>query len=245
VTVPTLRAEEARAVMLELFPGGFEEREASDGVELAAYTDAGGEERLWQAFGAGASEAVADDWADRWRRFHRPVRVGDVWIGPPWERRQRGLAVVIDPGRAFGTGAHATTRLSLELLQRVPRGSLLDLGCGSGVLAIAAARLGFAPVRAFDSDPQAIEATRGNAAANGVVVDAVLADVTRDPLPRADVAVANMTLAAVEQLAGRLRTRLLLSSGYLVSEQPRAGRFRLIERASEDGWAADLLALDE
>jgi ribosomal protein L11 methyltransferase len=245
VTVPTLRAEEARAVMLELFPGGFEEREASDGVELAAYTDAGGEERLWQAFGAGASEAVADDWADRWRRFHRPVRVGDVWIGPPWEPRPRGLAVVIDPGRAFGTGAHATTRLSLELLQRVPRGSLLDLGCGSGVLAIAAARLGFAPVRAFDSDPQAIEATRGNAAANGVAVDAVLADVTRDPLPRADVAVANMTLAAVEQLAGRLRTRLLLSSCYLVSEQPRAGRFRLIERASEDGWAADLLALDE
>jgi ribosomal protein L11 methyltransferase len=245
VTVPPLRAEEARAVMLELFPAGFEEREDADGLELAAYTDAGGEERLWQAFGAGTSEAVAEDWADRWRRFHRPVRVGDVWVGPPWEPAPLGLSIVIDPGRAFGTGAHATTRLCLRLLQHLPRGSLLDLGCGSGVLAITAAKLGFAPVLAFDVDPQALEATRTNAKANAVDVRALPADVTHDPLPAADVAVANVTLAAVERLTARLQTRLLVSSGYLASEEPRAAPFRPLERVTEDGWAADLLARDE
>jgi ribosomal protein L11 methyltransferase len=231
--------------MLELFPGGFEEREGRDGLELAAYTDAGGEERLWQAFGAGSSEEVDDDWADRWRRFHRPVRVGELWIGPPWERPPAGLAIVIDPGRAFGTGAHATTRLCLQLLQKLPRGSLVDLGCGSGVLAIAAAKLGFAPVTAFDIDAQAVEATRANVAANAVAVEALVADATRDRLPATDVAVANVTLSAVEELAPRLNTRVLVSSGYLASEQPRAAPFRPIERVSEDGWAADLLARDE
>jgi ribosomal protein L11 methyltransferase len=245
VTVPPLRAEEARAVMLELFPEGFEEREGGDGLELTAYTDAGGEERLWQAFGAGSSEDVADDWADRWRRFHRPVRVGELWIGPPWEAPPAALAVVIDPGRAFGTGAHATTRLCLQLLQKVPRSSLLDLGCGSGVLAIAAAKLGFAPVTALDIDPQAVAATRANAAANGVEVNAFHADATRDALPQAELSVANVTLSAVEQLAPHLGSRRLVASGYLVSEQPRIAAFRPIERVSEDGWAADLLARDE
>jgi ribosomal protein L11 methyltransferase len=231
--------------MLALFPGGFEERERDDGLELAAYTDAGGEERLWQAFGAGSSEEVPGDWADRWRRFHRPIRVGELWVGPPWEAPPAGLAIVIDPGRAFGTGAHATTRLCLRLLQQLPRGSLLDLGCGSGVLAIAAAKLGFAPVTALDIDAQAVEATRTNAAANRVDVRAHRADATRDWLPPADVAVANMTLSAVEQLAPRVAAGRLVSSGYLASEQPRAAAFRPIERVSEEGWAADLLVRDE
>jgi ribosomal protein L11 methyltransferase len=245
VTVPPPRAEEARAVMLELFPGGFEERESRDGLELTAYTDAGGEERLWQAFGAGASEEVPDDWADRWRRFHRPIRVGEVWVGPPWEEPPAGLAVVIDPGRAFGTGAHATTRLCLGLLQRLRRGSLLDLGCGSGVLAIAAAKLGFAPVTALDIDAQAVEATRANAAANGVDVQTLSADATRDRLPAADVAVANTTLSTVEQLAPRVQSAFLISSGYLLSDRPCTPAFRAVERVTEDGWAADLLARDE
>ncbi|MDQ3867651.1 MAG: 50S ribosomal protein L11 methyltransferase, partial [Actinomycetota bacterium] len=112
------RAEEGRARMLELFPEGFEEASLRDGaVELRAYTDAGGEDRARRAFPRVRSEAIAAGWEGAWRRFHRPVRVGPLWIGPPWEGADEGaLAVVIDPGRAFGTGAHPTTRLCLELL---------------------------------------------------------------------------------------------------------------------------------
>ena len=193
MSVPSAGAEQARAIMLELFPEGFEERDGSDGVELAAYTDDHGEERLWSAFGGARSTDVEEGWEDRWRAFHRPVRIGPIWVGPPWEEPDAdAIPVVIDPGRAFGTGAHATTRLCLELLLDVPRGDVLDAGCGSGVLAIAASKLGFEPVYAVDLDPQAIEATERNALANGVSVEARLADATVDPLPATATAVVDM-----------------------------------------------------
>jgi ribosomal protein L11 methyltransferase len=241
VTVQPERAEQARAVMLELFPQGFEELDGADGLELAAYTDAGGEERLWQAFGGGVSVDVGNGWEDRWRDFHRAVRVGPLWIGPPWEEPDpAALAVVIDPGRAFGTGAHPTTRLCLAHLLDHPRGSLLDIGCGSGVLAIAAAKLGFAPVHAVDSDPVAVDAAERNAAANGVEIDVRAADALVAELPRVETALANVTLESVTAVAPRIRAGSLVSSGYLASERPALDDFRLVERREEEGWAADL-----
>ncbi len=227
--------------MLELFPGGFEEFESEDAIELAAYTNAAGEERLWQAFGGAAASDVEEGWEERWRQFHRPVRVGSLWIGPPWEEPDPdATAVVIDPGRAFGTGGHATTQLCLQLLQLERPGSLLDVGCGSGVLAIAAVKLGFDPVVAVDFDPQAIEATERNAVENEVVVDVRLADLRLETLPDADVAVANIAAEAVAALGGRLRTPRAITSGYLVSDEPELGGYRRETRVSESGWAADL-----
>ena len=186
---------------------------------------------------------AAEGWAERWREFHRPVRVGPLWVGPPWlEPPEDATAVVIDPGRAFGTGAHATTRLCVELLVELDRGSLLDVGCGSGVLAIAAARLGCQPVLAIDSDPVAVEAASENARANRVDVEPRLADALEDRLPAVDVAVANLTLHAVVALGGRLDSRLLVASGYLEREVPAPAGYRRLEHRAADGWAADVFA---
>jgi ribosomal protein L11 methyltransferase len=242
--VPPERAEAARALMIELFPAGFEELEHADAVELVAYTDAGGEERLWAAFGEVRSEEVPADWDERWREFHRPVRVGRLWIGPPWEEQPPDAeAVVVDPGRAFGTGGHATTRLCLQLLADMERGSLLDIGCGSGVLSIAAARLGFAPVIAVDHDSAALDATARNATANGVELDLRRADAFVEPLPATDVAVANIAREAVERLGPLVDSPALVTSGYLEQDEPLLAGFRREVRRTEGGWAADLFRL--
>ena len=238
--VPLARAEEARAVMVELFPEGFEETERSGGVELAAYTNAQGEERLWHVFGGAQSTDVPDGWEDRWRTFHKPVRVGKLWVGPPWETPDaRLLPVVVDPGRAFGTGAHPTTQLCLQLLQEIERGSLLDVGCGSGVISIAAALLGHAPVIAVDVEAAAIAATNENAARNGITLDARLVASDED-LPPADVAVANISVDAVRVLPERIDAGTLITSGYLVDQESGLTGFTHQKRVEEGSWAADL-----
>ena len=230
------------ARLLDLAPGGFEEIEDGDEVELAAYVDGAGEAAIRDAFPDAMATRVEPGWEDRWREFHQPAWAGGVWLGPPWETPPvDALAVVIDPGRAFGTGAHATTRLCLELLAGLEqRGSLLDVGCGSGVLAVAAARLGFGPIMAIDHDPIAVEVTRGNAVANGVEIDVRLVHALRDPLPRADVAVANVLLAPVEAILARLDTGAAVTSGYLASEIPEHAGWTRTGTKTLDGWSADV-----
>jgi ribosomal protein L11 methyltransferase len=226
--------------MIELFPHGFEEVDRPQGVELAAYTDAAGEERLWHFFGAARGSDVEGGWEDKWRAFHRGSSVGRLWVGPPWETPEPDkLAVVIDPGRAFGTGSHPTTMLCLEVLQALEPSSLLDVGCGSGVLSIAAALLGFAPVVAVDIEQPSVEATLANASANGVTVSARLVEAS-EPLPRADVAVANISLESVTALPDRVEAVRLVTSGYLESERPVLAGYEHVARHARDGWACDV-----
>ena len=214
-------------LLLHVFPQGVEELDGA----YAVYAD---EPPL--GFDVVEVEDVAEGWEDHWRSFHHGVRVGRCWVGPPWESPPAdAIPVVIDPGRAFGTGAHATTRLCLELLQEAEPTSLLDVGCGSGVLSVAAAKLGFPSVAAFDIDEVALETTAANASANGVSVDVV-----SEPRP-AELAVMNIALDVVEAMLPQLSVERAITSGYLERDQPRVPGWRAVERRVRDDWAADLL----
>lgn len=235
-------AEAVGAFLLEICPEGLEEAEVAGRVELAVYVDAERAQRIEATFGIASSVAVPAGWEDAWRAFHRPVRVGPLWIGPPWELPPPdAVSIVIDPGRAFGTGAHATTRLCLELLLGEEPGAIVDAGCGSGVLAVAAAKLGFAPVLAVDVEEAAVDAARANARANGVAIDVRQGDALAETLPDAGVAVANLELALVEELLRRRLPPRIVVSGFLAADRPRHRTWRLLERRELDGWAAELL----
>jgi ribosomal protein L11 methyltransferase len=175
-----------------------------------------------------SSAELPDDWGQDWRTFHKPLDVGDaertrpdgsrsraLRIRPPWEPALPGaLDVVIDPGQAFGTGSHATTRLTLELLASLePSGAIADWGCGSGVLAIAAAKLGWAPVLACDVEPESVTATRAGAEANGVTLEVTRCDVRRGG-PPAPTVLANLVRPLLLQVAAgmtEIPERLIIS----------------------------------
>jgi ribosomal protein L11 methyltransferase len=238
IRVARADAEVALAELLELAPAGVEEVDRGDTIEYAVY-GAEGELPSLPDVRAAAGTAlvdvtttqVADDWASRWREFHRPVTIGErLHVRPPWTEPPPDaglLDIVIDPNQAFGTGAHATTRLCLEaLLELEPAertGPLVDLGCGSGVLAIAAAKLGWSPVRGVDHERAAVEAARENAQANGVRVDVRHGDLLHDgPAASAPTIVANLLRPLLAHVAQHgfdgAPPRVLVVSGLLCEE---------------------------
>lgn len=217
-----------------------------------------------------STSEIADDWSERWKQFHRPVliqapveghgegvdpfpaagpracglaRVPSLHIRPPWEApsdRPGVSDIVIDPAQAFGTGAHATTRLSLELLLELAsaeacRGAVLDVGAGSGVLAIAAGQLGYGPVLALDNDCRCVTATIDNAAVNGVELEARSFDLRRDALPEIDSIPAPIVLA-------NLLKPLLRSLSATFSSPPRHLIASGLLRSEADGFASELAA---
>jgi ribosomal protein L11 methyltransferase len=270
------QAERVLAEMLELVPGGVEE-EAGDGwVEYAVYGPPG-ELPAVPEFEAVAGDSlveissteIPDDWADRWRDFHKPsvLAGGRIVVRPSWEtnpsanpRTPAGeaeeparnyLDIEIDPGQAFGTGAHHTTGMCLEFLLELADGgeaggALVDLGTGSGVLAIAAAHLGWTPVTGYDSEQASIEAACANARINGVAAEFERLNLRERPVPIAPVVVANLTAPLLETVAERIETApdTLVCSGLLAAEIDRvtaamanAGLGVASERRGGD-WAA-------
>lgn len=277
VRVRRTDAELVLAELLELAPAGVEEVDIdTQTLEYAVY-GAPGElpelPELRAAAGAAlvdvSTTEVADDWADRWREFHRPLVLGDrLAVRPPWEPEQpTALDLVVDPGRAFGTGAHATTRLCLELLLDLPAPSpggpltagtatapaAIDLGCGSGVLAIAAAKLGHTPVLALDYDQLAVDATVQNAAVNGVgeLIQTQRFNLVEQPVPAAPLVLANLLkpllLAWCTTMAQPPAHRWIIASGLLAHEADEVAQaigargYAQCDRRVRGEWAALLL----
>ncbi len=256
-------AERVLAELVELAPGGVEEERGETYVEYAIYGPPGelpAVPALEAAAGEGlveiASTEVPDDWADRWRDFHEPVRVGRLCVRPTWADPDPGaeIEVAVDPGQAFGTGAHATTKICLELLLALAEsgeasGPLTDLGTGSGVLAIAAAKLGYAPVSGYDHERPALEAAAANAIANGVKLEVHRSNLREELPPLASTVVANLTSPLLLSIAGRLSEPpvTMVVSGLLAGEVDevvdafaRSG-LREARRSREGDWAGVLL----
>jgi ribosomal protein L11 methyltransferase len=264
------QAEFVLAELAVLSPGGVEQVDREEQVEYAIYGAEGElpevgeiEASLGGSRVTLTSSVVGDDWEERWKEFHRPVVVtsasgrSSIWVGPPWADRPERDSLLIDPGMAFGTGAHPTTRLSLAFLLDLAErgsanGSLLDLGSGSGALAIAGAMLGFGPVIAADSEPAAVTATSANAELNRVSPSVIRLDLRTDPIPASRTVVANLTGPLLAVLAERLEDGKLPAtvacSGFLASEREKVGdRFRSLgyevtASTGAEGWAGLLLA---
>jgi ribosomal protein L11 methyltransferase len=250
------------AALIDIAPSGVEQVDGAGFTEFAVYGAPGelpsfpeGDAEVGGVVVHVSGREVPDDWAERWKRFHRPVLIGGrIYVRPPWEEpavRPGVTEIVIDPGQAFGTGTHPTTALCLELMLGLkPRGSFADLGCGSGVLAIAAAKLGFSPVTAVDAERESVRATKMNANVNGVRIDSIeRADLRGAPAPKADVVAANLMrpllLRVAELWQGDPPTTLIVS-GLLDHEADEvAAAFAPLQerkRLSSLGWTALLLA---
>jgi ribosomal protein L11 methyltransferase len=213
---------------------------------LAAAVGASGAQIVWQS---GVALIDDEDWVRLSQAQFSPFRMGRLWIGATWHTPPGDAPAIvrIDPGLAFGTGSHATTRLVLSYLERSVRGGerLLDYGCGSGILAISAAKLGAGPIDAVDIDPQAVEVTRANARANAVELRASLPEA----LERGsyDLVVANILAQPLIELAPQLASRTrqggrIALAGILESqaEDVRAAYAATFDMAIgeiEEGWA--------
>jgi ribosomal protein L11 methyltransferase len=269
IDVPDYEAEEAAALLFEFGATGVEQRDettlqkgAGGGVTLVASFDdralaEAAVAELDSAWAPRVSEIVGDAWRDEWKKHFAPFRLTDtITIRPPWQAYEakdaHEIVLELEPGRAFGTGLHATTALVAraleELRARVAGRDVLDVGTGSGILALVAVALGARRVRAVDVDPDAVQVTIENATRNEMR-DRIEADATNvgDIAETFDVVLANIEARALIELASdldaRVRARgILLLSGILVGQESDVVRafssFVLRKSKTEGEWIA-------
>lgn len=256
-----VRPEDAEVVLdrlLPLAPRGAHELARDELAELRFYGE--GDELVdVERVAAGCAEVsdletaeAPEDWRERRAQTYRPERIGarllvrPSWAAPVDPPDGRTEVVLADDG-AFGSGSHPTTRACLEVLEHLtPGAALADLGCGSGVIAVTAALLGWQRVIAVDADPRSLEATRANATQNAVELEAVELDLMRQAPPRADAYFANVPLPVHTAIAARLTTaqpRTIVASGVpqeqmdeLVGAYAGLG-LEPVRRAAIRGWA--------
>jgi ribosomal protein L11 methyltransferase len=240
-TPSVYRSAKTGEVVVTVYPAGLP---APQRVLRASLQEALGGLREWQLDLGQARLAIKplprENWAESWKRHFQPIDIGGrLLLKPGWSRRRPRpgqRVVVLDPGLSFGTGQHPTTLYCLRQLARFRRQgakqSFLDIGCGSGILAIAAAKLGYSPVEALDNDPATVRSSRDNIKRNRVRVVLRRADLTRLPLVprrRYDVICANLICDLLVNQAERIRN-LLKPGGKLVTAGILRGEFHEVEK---------------
>jgi len=245
VTAETAGLDHAALVerMRSMFTSGIEEvRDRQGRFEVAAYETP--PLTLPADLGPWRVELVGAERLRTWEELPAGQVVADrLWIGPPTEEPAPGLpAVWIEHHGVFGSGGHATTATCLELLCELePPLAVLDVGSGSGVLAIAAVVLGHGPVSACDNDPRSVSATRENARRNGVAVEVFRADAVTDELPVADLWLVNIGEGPIAQVLGRADAPdLVIASGFRTGASTPAG-YEVVRCAERQGWEARML----
>jgi len=252
-------AEVLSAAMLDLSPSGIQVDEQGRNMLITAYIPDSSfidDARLTvqDALLAAASQGLQtgpglitvtsitdEDWVENYKKHFKPIRIGRFLIKPSWEAVEASpgdLVIRLDPGLAFGTGSHPTTEGCLIFLQEFMTGgeTVFDLGTGSGILSIAAAKLGARRVIAIDNDPQAITVARENAEKNGVAdkIEFSVADFAAISTIGADLMVANLTAPLIidflEDIPGKVQgLKILIASGIMVEQ--RAGVIRALGKA--------------
>jgi len=200
-------------------------------------------------------DLAEDNWEISWRQFFKPRRIGHRFVvRPTWEEyasEPDDLVIVLDPGQAFGTGDHPTTRLCLELLETVSLNgkTVVDIGCGSGILSVASCLLGANKVTGIDIDPIAVEVAKENMAMNHVTFEAISGEGLIDPVTKWDVIISNIISATLIRIARDVRKAIVddgrwIVSGIIVDNWPdvftaaKKEGFKLLEKKEEDGWVA-------
>lgn len=249
-------SEQTLDALLPVAPMGVHERARGEEVEFVCCEPPPRDALLAAAGGAlrGLRYVdLPDDHVARRAALYEPrIVAGSIHLRPDWAPPvlEEGLLdIVLDERAAFGTGAHPTTRMCLAVIAEQERGSLADLGCGTGVLGVVAARLGFGPVVACDYDEESVAATRAAAAANGADVAADVVDLLAADPPSGDVVVANVPPVVHAAISARLEPlpRVLVVSGVRIGEDEewlpgyRARGLRERGRRTEGGWHCVLL----
>ena len=280
IQAPGAQAAAAADFLVLLTGRGVETMEAPDAGDLEtvkAFLEAGPESsrqiqaveafvrRLEAQTGASGlvqvqfSELDDQDWGENWKRhFHPKEMAPGLWVAPPWEPMSAEtdqVVVLIDPGQAFGTGHHASTSLCLQRLARMKRKNylpqrMLDLGCGTGILALAGLKLGIASALALDLDPLALEATRHNAALNNLADRIEVSSKSLDQVSEVfPLIMANITALDLTQMARAMAAKLepggeLVTSGMLQGQDDGVRRaledagLGMVERMSQGEWCA-------
>ena len=257
---PALKASMPEDVIVKAWFSSPEEalaaRAAAAGLRRRPGADLG-------ALSLTGSTVREEDWAESWKRFYKPFRLGSRLVVKPswesWEASPDDLVIELDPGMAFGTGTHESTALCMELMEaHRPQGDVLDVGTGSGILAIAAARLGAARVLAIDIDPVAVQVAGDNVRINGLAdrVSVRRGDLLAGIGERFDFACANILAGVIIQLAEPLKRHLrpgavFLSSGIIRDREDEVAAalaqagYRVIDVARRGEWVAFAARLDE